>query len=398
MRLTSGGHLTYCLNVHPGETWDDVLQTVRIHVPEVKARISPDQPFGVGLRLSGTACEESRGRETELKQALEDAGAYAFTVNAFPHGAFHDTRVKETVYLPDWSSPVRTAYTLRAAEILAAVLPEGMEGSVSTVPLGYKYGRWEMEGGRPGVRNQRSEVRGQRRYHFTNFPISQYTKLLVATATGLAELEARTGRFIHLGLEPEPDCLLETTEETLEFFRELFQHPKEEILRRYLGVCLDTCHVALQFEDPAESLRRFRREGIRISKIQLSAALEAEARRIAPADLQPFNEGVYFHQTTSSSGRRWRDLPDWMTEPDPEAGTLRVHCHVPLDWEGSDRIRSTRHTLTPAFWEEVRHLEAPHLEVETYTFEGLPAEVKRDKGVTENMAGECAWALRALRT
>jgi len=53
-------------------------------------------------------------------------------------------------------------------------------------------------------------------------------------------------------------------------------------MRCHLGVCLDTCHSALQFEDPLESLRAYRDEGIRISKIQLSAALgcTGAARRL----------------------------------------------------------------------------------------------------------------------
>jgi hypothetical protein len=368
MRLTQGGHLTYCMNVHPGETWEDLILAVRTHLPDVKQQLSPDAPLGAGLRLSGLACDTCNGREHELREALDAVGAYAFTVNAFPYGAFHRTRVKEQVYLPDWSDPKRVDYTLKAAGILAAVLPAGMEGSVSTVPLGYK-----------------DEHR-----------TSMFVPHLVEVARGLERIYDTTGKRIHVGLEPEPDCILETTGETVTFFHQLFRHPEEALLRRAIGVCLDTCHVALQFEDPATALNRYRSEGILISKLQLSAALEVEADRVRTEDLTSFDDGVYLHQVTSSSGKRWRDLPDWRSSPDSGAGTLRIHCHVPLDWQGDSRFPSTRHTLTPEFWKTVNQLQQPHLEVETYTFDVLPDDVRRQKNVTRSMADECMWVLNTI--
>lgn len=373
MRLTSGGHLTYCMNIHPGESWEDVLHAVRTHLPAVKSILCPDQPMGVGLRLSAQACEASVGREQDLRDALQKVGAYAFTVNAFPYGAFHATRVKEKVYLPDWSNPARVTYTLQAAHLLSHLLPEGMEGSVSTVPLGYKYGRQET---------------GDNRRVFQEH--------LLETAKGLERIYDTTGRRIHVGLEPEPDCLLETTDETVDFFKGLFLHPEEELLRTFIGVCVDTCHVAMQFEDPATALNRYLEEGIRVSKVQISAALEGNAEDLGTNDLAVFNDGVYLHQVTSSSGKRWRDLPDWLAVPDPKAGQLRVHCHVPLDWQGDGSLRSTRHTLGSEFVTRLGNLENPHLEVETYTFDVLPPHVQRRKSITQSIADECAWALNTI--
>ena len=367
MRLANGAHLTYCLNVHPGETWAESLQAIRTHVPGVKQRCSPDQPFGLGLRISGKASEE--GQIPDLQQTLDETGTYAFTVNAFPHGAFHDTRVKETVYLPDWTDPRRKDYTLQVARLLAGVLAEGMEGSISTVPIGYRFG--------------------------AALDLDLVRQHLRDTALGLEQIQDSTGKRIHLGLEPEPDCLLETTEETVSFLQSLYDSDPGGASERRIGVCVDTCHVALQFEDPAWALRRYQEAGILISKIQLSAALELETDNLTPELLRPFNDGVYFHQVTSSSGKRWRDLPDLLASPDPEAGTLRIHCHVPLDWEGQT-LTSTRHTLSDAFWQEIRDLKAPHLEVETYTFDVLPEEVRSGKSVEENMADECLWARKYI--
>lgn len=376
MRLSDGRHFSYCLNVHPGEALADVRRALCEDVPAVGAALSPEAPFGVGLRLAAKAVTALKKEEAlrAFRCDLDARGLYAFTVNAFPYGAFHRARVKENVYLPDWSHPDRAAYTLDTARILAQLVPEGEQGSVSTVPLGYRFRRgWTPDACIPP---------------------------LLEVAEGLRRLEAETGTLVHLGLEPEPDCWLETTNQTVAFFEDLFRAPgaEEETLRRYLGVCVDTCHVAMQFEDPAETLRRLGKAGIRVSKLQLSAALEVEAANVAPGRLQAFDDGVYLHQTAASSGLRRRDLPEWLAQPDPDAGTLRIHAHVPLHWDGEGGLGTTRHTLTDAFWREAARSGCPHLEVETYTFDVLPPEITGERTVAENMIEECTWALKHLES
>src|SRR5581483_695 len=105
-------------------------------VAAVKARVSPAAPFGVGLRLSAAAAEELAAPTAlaDFRRLLDAHGLYVFTLNGFPYGAFSGTRVKERVYLPDWREPARAAYTRQLADILAALLPDGVDGSVSTVP------------------------------------------------------------------------------------------------------------------------------------------------------------------------------------------------------------------------------------------------------------------------
>ena len=46
--------------------------------------------------------------------------------------------MKEQVYLPDWTSPERLAYTNLLFDLLAKLLPAGVEGSVSTLPGSFK--------------------------------------------------------------------------------------------------------------------------------------------------------------------------------------------------------------------------------------------------------------------
>lgn len=385
MRLSDGRQFSYCLNVHKGESLEEAVWAIGQHVPHIRRNLCPDAPFGLGLRLSRHASDELKLPDAlpRFRDLLAEQNLYAFTVNGFPYGAFHQTRVKENVYLPDWTHPDRLEYTLDLFDHLAALLPRGLEGSVSTAPLGYKR--------RPGA--PRVATADEKREP----PTSNFIENLTAVARRLARLESETGKFMHLGLEPEPDCILETTGETIAFFEELFRRSDldETLLRRHLGVCFDTCHVAMRFEDPAESLRRYRAAGVRISKTQISAALECAAD--TPIDrLRPFDDGVYLHQVKSSTGAARPDLPDWLDAPDPKAGTIRIHAHVPLHWPGDDELRSTRHTLAPDFWRELEESGCPHLEVETYTFDVLPEDLRQGRNVDEDMVQECRWALEQL--
>ena len=101
----AGAHLTYCTNIHPGESWDQVFENVRTHVLAVKARVAPEQRFGVGLRLSARAARTlaERPRLTEFRDFLAAHQLYVFTINGFPYGPFHAEPVKAAVYRPDWT-------------------------------------------------------------------------------------------------------------------------------------------------------------------------------------------------------------------------------------------------------------------------------------------------------
>lgn len=369
---------SYCMNVHPGETLPDQLRALREVVPHIKAALSPDQPFGLGLRISSRCLESLRDPAAlaSFREALDAAGAYAFTVNAFPYGAFHRTRVKENVYAPDWLTPERFNYTLGVCEVLAALLPEGIEGSVSTVPL--TYGGWT---------DRAADLR-------------PFVHPLGRMADALADLEQRTGRCIHLGLEPEPDCALQTTPETIAWFNHaFFAAPPDTAARRrrHVGVCVDTCHVAMQFEDPAATLNACAAAGIRVSKVQVSAALACSASPEALHALQAFDDGVYLHQVKSAAGASWPDLPALFASPPAPDTALRIHCHVPLHWRGAPPLDSTTATLGPAFPRALHNSGCRHVEVETYTFDVLPASV-RAGGLAENLIAECRWALQQLKT
>ena len=148
---TRNGHLTYCSNIHAGESWKEHFDKLKEHIPVITQRISPLEAFGIGLRLSNVASLELRKQENleEFKRWLAENNCYVFTMNGFPFGGFHNTVVKDKVHAPDWLSPERVSYTIRLAQILAAILPDGVDGGISTSPLTYKFWHQVAAGSRP---------------------------------------------------------------------------------------------------------------------------------------------------------------------------------------------------------------------------------------------------------
>ena len=286
----------------------------------------------------------------------------------------------------------RRDYTLALADLLSDILPPDIEGSISTVPGSFK--SWVARSG----------------------DIERMVRNLMDCVIYFDRLRDRTGQSIILALEPEPSCYLETTEETVCFFTDEIlvrgvdylnrctgrrNEESETVIRRHLGICFDTCHVALQFESLEEALAALAREGIRIAKIQLSAALEVFNERTAIEALHPFIEPVYLHQvkglTRHGAIRSWTDLPDALraVNSQEEYERLRIHFHVPLFWEGSMRLGSTAEWLTPEFFQAVSGCGCSHLEIETYTFDVLPDDVWKGS-LVDCLVREFEWALARL--
>jgi hypothetical protein len=385
--LKVGGpfHLTYCSNIHPGETWGEVLASLESHLPAVRRHLSHDGPFGIGLRLSAEAAAELERPErlAGFRDFLAEGNYYVFTINGFPYGAFHGQRVKEQVYLPDWRDERRLAYTARLARILASLLPGemGLEGSVSTVPGAFKSA---LDG------------RGD---------VARIAEMLLRHVTELVEIRARTGRTIVLALEPEPACMLETTPETIDFFQSwLFDGAAAkgitlDDVRRHVGVCYDACHMAVQFEEPAGSVASLVAAGIKIAKIQVSSGLHVSfnaGEAAVAATLAPFSEGTYLHQVVERSGAelsRYVDLPEALASPTihgGEAREWRVHFHLPIYLDRAPGFDTTHDHLL-ALFELLKHdAFCPYLEVETYTWSVLAPEY-RTLDLSAAIARELAW-------
>ncbi|WP_299465339.1 metabolite traffic protein EboE [uncultured Gimesia sp.] len=360
--------LSYCTNVHPGLTVAEVLQKLDEFTIPIQQQL--DAPLAAGLWLAEPVIQEILAApEGHLRFAEEihKRGLTCYTLNAFPFGNFHSDRVKENVYLPDWSEPERLEYTKGCARVLSALLPEETEGSISTVPLGFK----QFE-------------------HASDFSAT-CVEQLIEMAIFLKQLKAETGRTIRLAIEPEPFCVIEFTHELILFFERLYERAaKKQVLgtvREYLGACYDICHQAVEFEDIPGSIRQIAHAEIRINKIHISNAIELvnpweneDGRNL----LAQYAEPRYLHQTIGcfKTGDLYRivDLTrDFLLDPDPrlkDTERLRVHFHVPINAESLGPLGTTHRELRQAL-ATVKELDyAPHLEVETYTWEVLPGDQK----------------------
>ena len=401
MNIGQGYHLTYCTNIHPGETWAEVFETLRNYVLPIKAELSPDKPFGIGLRLSNQASQDlsTAHHLAEFKTWLDQHGLYIFTMNGFPYGGFHGQVVKDTVYKPDWTTPERLEYTQRLSRLLAVLLPEGLEGGISTSPLSYK----------PWLAGDATQTQA------TFEQSSKHLGMLVET---LYHLQRETGRTIHIDIEPEPDCLLENTAELIDYYQNwllpvgsdylgtrlgLSPELAEQAIRKHIQVCYDVCHFALEYEEPAVTFQQLAEAGIRIGKVQISAALKA----VLPANtaerepiknaLQPFVESTYLHQVIvkneNGSLTHYPDLPPALAHiNDPEAREWRTHFHVPIFINRYQQLESTQNDIKKVLALLKENPITKHLEAETYTWGVLPPELKQELG--HSIVRELAWVLQ----
>jgi sugar phosphate isomerase/epimerase len=397
MKLPDGaGHLTYSMLVHPGDSWEEVWSSLQTYVPKVKARVSPEEPFGVCLRLSAAAATtlaaDAQAR-AQLREFLDAGDLYVYTVNAFPYGPFKGQRVKEQVYEPDWRSVERVRYTLDVATILAEIAPERVDPSIQTAPLGFK----------PNVTGP--DV------------IAAYTRNVLGVAAELVALERRTGRTVTLAIEPEPYCFLETTDETVAYFGEhlysgegartlgkLAGIPISEAhvaLRRHLGIVFDTCHLALEYEDMGESLGKLVDAGIPIFKLQEAAALKVpDVTPEAVELLTRFADTVYLTQTLERRDgviTRYLNLEDALASlaADPGPREWRVHFHVPVFLEDLGPFTTTRDAIVDALAVHRREALSAQLEIETYTWDVLPEEFKSGD-IVDYVCRELEWVRSVL--
>jgi hypothetical protein len=417
VKLRHNIHLAYCTNIHRGETWEQTFDTLQKYTLAVRDRVAPNQPYAIGLRLGDQASRQLSDRNTlaSFQRWLDANNCYIFTINGFPYGSFHGTRVKEQVYAPDWTTNERVDYTNRLFDLLAEVLPSGVEGSVSTVPCSFK------------------------EFITTPGQVDAMRANLWRCVEHIARVSEKSGKMLHLGLEPEPLCYLETTAETVAFFNELrADRPKDERLNRHLGVNYDTCHLAIEFEDAAQSIRELQANNIKISKLHFSSALKVKPTKEARRALLSFVEPVYFHQVVAQwpedsmpanwnkdglpempaarTGRtvnqtadnlritRTKDLDLALAQSanldnlsDAKLPEWRIHFHIPLHSRPTELFDTTTSQILGVIdlLAENPNL-CHHIEMETYTWEVLPGPLK-NRDVVDQLADEYAWTLEKLR-
>lgn len=395
--------LTYCTNIHTGESWSETKSNIETHARELKAIVSPDGSFGIGLRLSAAAVADLlQGHElAAFRSFLDRNGLYVAVINGVSFGSFHCGSVKTGVFAPDWRSAERVRYTLNLVRVLECLLPEGTDGGISTIPLSYK----------PWLRRESSE--------FSSLP--QIVSNLVVVVEELVRVRRETGKVIHIDIEPGPDGMVENTSELLSFFDGPLCQTGPVLLSGLLGVseqearghilchlrvCFDTCHMLVEYEDLIDSIRRIQQHGVAIGRLQLSSALEAtfgqapEVRAQLLSELRQFAEPVYLHQVIEQrldrSLRHFHDLDAALEYPlDLSAKGWRIHYHVPLFTDIYGSLSTTQQGNREILSAIADSPFTTHLEIETYTWDILPAALKLT--LLRSIAREYEWVLDQLR-
>lgn len=401
MKVLSG-HLTYCTNIHAGETWHEHFSALKSNFPEIKKKVSPQQPMGIGLRLSHLASLDllHRDKQDEFRSWLDYNQAYVFTMNGFPYGGFHHTRVKDQVHAPDWTTNERLDYTLRLFRILSNLLPEGMEGGISTSPLSYKH--WFT------TEEEMSHAR------------EQATRNILLVIEELINIHRNEGVLMHLDIEPEPDGLLETGEEFIAWFEEdllpigkttlsaklsISGSEAERLLKEHLNLCYDVCHFAIGFEPHGEIIDKLSEKGIKVGKIQISAALKGNFmtgsanRADLVNEFSKFNEPTYLHQVvakcTDGSFIRYPDLSQALEDVEiANVKEWRAHFHVPVFANDFGSLLSTQSDIVKVLEIQKNSPFTKHLEVETYTWEVLPQTLKLP--LNQSIVREMEWVKELL--
>ena len=380
-------HLCYCTNIHPAESWEETFAALKEHTLKVRDKVlaatrNHEASYAIGLRLSARAAQELLQGDNlaTFKYWLYSESLYVYTINGFPYGAFHNTRVKENVYKPDWTTEERLTYTADLISIIAELAPNSIGGSVSTLPGSFK------------------EFEADETKMFAN---------LYATAKLLETLSNLHEKDLHLGLEPEPLGHFENTEETLAFFERFINwaSAKElstDIIYKRLGINYDTCHFALQYEDAHTALNSLTSAGLRISKVHLSNALEVDLANSENLELiQKFDEPTYLHQvmTQDAAGNvsKFKDVEDALSTTHPSAVKARIHFHIPLHAAPEAPFSSTiQHTIDTLKYLSTTPDTCSHLEMETYTWGVLPDELQVP--IEDQLTAEHLWVLETCES
>lgn len=373
----------YCTNVHAGPTLAQTKANLERYALAVKRQVRPKEPMGVGLWLAADAAAQllMSGGTEDFAAWLADVGLVPFTFNGFPYGDFHQAEVKHRVYEPTWFAPARLQYTLQLIEIIDKLLPPGRSGSISTLPIA-----WSL----PPPTNAQMRVAADQ---------------FRTAATAMKRLRERTGRMITLCLEPEPGCLLQRSDDIVALFADwLLPGGDEAAVREHLAVCHDVCHAAVMFEPQAEVLRKYAQAGIKVGKVQVSAAVSVDFDALSPSDraaaftqLAAFHEPRYLHQTCirhgSLSPMFYEDLHLALaTVPSDAAprGEWRTHFHVPVYLQQLGQLSATQNEIHECLAAIRATSDCRHFEVETYAWGVLPPEL-RVPDLADGIAREMNW-------
>lgn len=388
--------ITYCSNIYSGDTWQDIFLNLKKNIPEISSKVAQTKAFGIGLRLSNNAAIQMLENDNILifQQWLNTNNYYVATINGFVYGNFYNTSIKNKVYKPDWTTLERANFNFTLIEILSKLCPIGGDVGFSTSPLDYKFGLHK--------KNDKS---------FNDLTLEYLVQLIKK----LIYIEKKEGKTIHIDFEPEADCLLEKISDIVNFFENLLLvdlalkltnelnislTEAKTYIFRHLRICYDICHQAVQFEDHLKNFEILSKSGIKIGKIQLSSALEINVKPNTLIDLiddlNKFKDKIYLHQVViksfDGSFNKYRDLPEALENfEDNNESFWRIHYHLPIFAKKYNNFLTTSEEIKTVINFLKTSSITSCLEIETYTWEILPEELKLN--LTQSIVREYEWII-----
>jgi len=365
--------LNYVASAHPAPDLAGVQSALEKYAREVRERLEVET-LGVTLLLPQVAAEEIDGSPAaleSLRRTLADCGVEVTGIHGVPV-RMYDPKRRYGVFRPDWAEPERLESTLRLTRILAGLLPEDeTEGVVSTIPFFWR------------TRNDRVTRRAAE-------------EALLRLADELERQRDATGKAVRVVMEPEPGCAVETSAAAGQWLSELFgSRLVGDAQETWLGLCLDTCHMAVQFEDATDAFERLPELRPAVLKLQISNALLSSTPSEELDSLEAFVDPARLHQTRERrvDGTVYGvdDLSAAIPGGLPGDSEWRIHYHMPVYLAD----QTTQHLTNDLLRRVLGTVDSViHFETETYTWPMLPSHLRPNPRdwIAEGIAGELRWA------
>jgi hypothetical protein len=382
--------LSYCTNIHFGESWEEVFYILKFHSRKLRNAFLKMDQFGIGLRLSNSSIINLSKSSFffDFLFWLKINNFYIKSVNGFPYSFFGSNYIKDNVYLPDWSNFKRYIYSRRIIILFSNFLNKNNFGGISTLPLSYKYFFCN--------------------YSYNNLYIKSI-KYLYSLLILLNDIYVNNKIFIHLDIEPEPDCVVSNTLDYINFFKKwlldriILYFLKKKIhmfILNYFRICFDICHSSVEFESICQSFNSIFLFNIKFGKFQISSSLKIDKMNFYNSYVFSYlPETPYIHQVY---GKTFYD--NIITYKDISLAHIllykkkiveyRIHYHVPIFFDKYEIFESTQQYIIE-FFKLLKKRNAFYIfEIETYTFDILPCYLKLN--ILYSLKREYDWVIKNL--
>lgn len=393
MLLKNKYHLTYCSNIFKEKTWKNLFCKLKIYITNLR-KFFKKKHIGLSLCLSNSLANEIKKTDniSNLKMWLKKNRLYISSINGFVYQTFHQKKIKENIYLPDWTSKKRLNFTQNLIDILKNIIKKNHDGSISTLPISYK--SWTKDNHK----------------HYVLYKTSKHLSELLIL---LINIKKQIKNIIHLDIEPEPQCMIETYKETHTFFEQwLLPICKKYLIPRYkkqklithiythIKICYDICHFSVNFENHKEILNSIQKSKIKIGKIQISSALKINLnnnnKKSQLKTLLTLQSSPFLHQTTEKVAKKIKKYTDIKhileTFEQKTHGEMRIHCHISIHEKIYKNIETTHQETQETLKIFLKTLRIKHIEIETYTH-----NIIYDDNPLAAIIKEYNWAIHTLK-